>query len=193
MNRRTVFFTIGSVAALIMVTLVALGFGGDYRSAAAQSFWGTDIPASIGAMTLVTDPSGGASLEQIQAENVRLRTVLTTMQARETTYRQQVEAANQALLAQQSPNTAAITETVPAQGSTTDDDDGPNDVDDGPNDIDGPNDVDDGPNDTDGPNDVDDGPNDTDDGPDDDDGPNDDDDGPNDDDGPDDQNEQDDD
>ena len=180
MNRRTVFFTIGSVAALIMVTLVAVGFGGDYRSAAAQSFWGTDIPASIGAMTLVTDPSGGASLEQIQAENVRLRTVLTTMQARETTYRQQVEAANQALLAQQSPNTAAITETAPAQGSPADDDDGPNDVDDGPNDIDGPNDVDDGPNDTD-------------DGPDDDDGPNDDDDGPNDDDGPDDQNEQDDD
>ena len=167
MNRRTVFFTSGSVAALVMVTLVALGFGGDYRSAAAQSFWGTDIPASIGAMTLVTDPSGGASLEQIQAENVRLRTVLATMQARETTYRQQVEAANQALLAQQSPNTAAITETAPAQGSTTDDDDGPNDVDDGPND--------------------------TDDGPDDDDGPNDDDDGPNDDDGPDDQNEQDDD
>ena len=167
MNRRTVFFTSGSVAALVMVTLVALGFGGDYRSAAAQSFWGTDIPASIGAMTLVTDPSGGASLEQIQAENVRLRTVLTTMQARETTYRQQVEAANQALLAQQSPNTAAITETAPAQGSPVDDDDGPNDVDDGPND--------------------------TDDGPDDDDGPNDDDDGPNDDDGPDDQNEQDDD
>ena len=167
MKRRTVFFTIGSVAALVMVTLVALGFGGDYRSAAAQSFWGTDIPASIGAMTLVTDPSGGASLEQIQAENVRLRTVLTTMQARETTYRQQVEAANQALLAQQSPNTAAITETAPAQGSPVDDDDGPNDVDDGPND--------------------------TDDGPDDDDGPNDDDDGPNDDDGPDDQNEQDDD
>jgi hypothetical protein len=137
MERRTTFFVVGSVAALVLVTLVALGFGSGNQRAAAQT------AGTIGAMTLVADSSGGVSLEQIQAENARLRTLLTTMQARETTYRQQVDAANQALLSQQSDNTAALTETVSAQssaygaddnhdGANDDMDDGLDDHDDGP-------------------------------------------------------------
>lgn len=98
MNRTHALLIAGGLTALMLATLLALGFGGDQSAAAisrlsAASAAETATPAITSTLPAETPADADALLEQ----NRQLREAVQVMQTREAQYLSQIEAANQAL------------------------------------------------------------------------------------------------
>jgi hypothetical protein len=112
MERRTALLAAGTVAGLVLFALLALGLGSGQASGSTPTWPWADAPDANAAVPVVST----ATDAQLRAENEQLRSLLATMQAREATYREQIESANQSLLAQQ---TAIVSDSATSDAGRT--------------------------------------------------------------------------
>jgi predicted nucleic acid-binding Zn-ribbon protein len=102
MNRTKSILAAGTLTALVLITLLALGFGNLQAKSA-----DTAVAPAAGEVQLpqTMDQTSGMTPEQAvqawQDYSAQLEQTVRTMQTRETTYQQQLDAANQTILQMQ--------------------------------------------------------------------------------------------
>lgn len=96
MNRTKGILAAGTFTGLVLITLLALGFGG--LGASADS--GTAVPQEATALTIepTTNSSTDEALQAWQQYSAELEQTVQTLQNRESTYAAQIDASNQTIL-----------------------------------------------------------------------------------------------
>ena len=94
MNRTKGILTAGTLTGLVLVTLLALGF----RGVNSQAEDATAVPEIIVQPVVSPAADGSQAAPGDQSYTQQLETALTSMQAREATYRTQLDAANQTIV-----------------------------------------------------------------------------------------------
>lgn len=95
MNRTKGIVVAGTITGLVLITILALGFGSVRRSLASEAA-GLTTSVEIAAPA-PTDPGSDQALEAWQTYGAELEQTVRILQEREAVYQQQLEAANQTI------------------------------------------------------------------------------------------------
>lgn len=105
MNRTKGILAAGTFTGLILITILALGFGSLQASSAEK---GVDMPTTAEiAPPAVDNLNAEAALQEWQAYSAELEQTILTLQARDAAYQEQLDAANETILSLQDDINAA--------------------------------------------------------------------------------------